>query len=143
MTVYAQWRRVMMTVSELAPARLYMNMVAPFESGKGFNRLLFPVPTRIHDLQELCAKFNEHYNTSYTLAELDPNGLKIADSIPQVDDQTGGTESLFTTACFVVGTTAGNYQQFAAIEMDDAIIAKACASIRIQFGFVRNLSDPV
>jgi len=43
----------------------------------------------------------------------------------------------------VVGTTAGNYQAYTSIEMDDAIIGEACASSGTAFGFVRNVSDPV
>jgi nucleoside phosphorylase len=112
-------------------------------NNSNFNRLLFPVPTQTSDLQALCSKFNQHYNTSYTLAELNPDELNLADSTPQIDNQTGGTDSLLTTSSFVVGTTAGNYQEYAAIEMDDAIIAKACAGTSTQFGFVRNVSDPV
>jgi nucleoside phosphorylase len=109
-----------------------------------FNRLLFRVPTQISDLQALCSKFNEHYHTSYTpLAELNPNELNLADSIPQIDNQTGGAVSLLSTSSFVVGTTAGNYQEYAAIEMDDAIIAKTCVRHSCQFEFVRNVSDPV
>src|SRR5215468_10378775 len=44
---------------------------------------------------------------------------------------------------FVVGTTAGNYEAFTAIEMDDAVIGEACAKSNTAFGFVRNISDPV
>jgi hypothetical protein len=42
-----------------------------------------------------------------------------------------------------VGTTAGAYQTYTTIEMDDAIIGEACAGSGIAFGFVRNVSDPV
>jgi nucleoside phosphorylase len=108
-----------------------------------FSRLLFSVPTTESDLQALCSKFNQHYGTSYTLTQLDPNGLNLGDATPQIADQTGGDASLLTTSTFVVGTTAGNYQAYTSIEMDDAIIGEACASSGIAFGFVRNVSDPV
>ena len=108
-----------------------------------FNQLLFPVPTKASDLQTLCSQFNQHYRTNYTLAQLDPNGLNLGDVTPQIDDQTGGEASLLTTSTFVVGTTAGNYQTYTSIEMDDAIIGEACASSGTAFGFVRNVSDPV
>ena len=108
-----------------------------------FNQLLFPVPTKASDLQTLCSQFNQHYRTNYTLAQLDPNGLNLGDVTPQIDDQTGGDASLLTTSTFVVGTTAGNYQTYTSIEMDDAIIGEACASSGTAFGFVRNVSDPV
>jgi nucleoside phosphorylase len=108
-----------------------------------FAQLLFPVPTEASDLQALCSQFNQHYGTKYTLAQLDPNGLNLGDATPQIDDQTGGGTSLLTTSTFVVGTTAGNYQTYTSIEMDDAIIGEACKTSGIPFGFVRNVSDPV
>jgi nucleoside phosphorylase len=108
-----------------------------------FRQLLFPVPTKESDLQTLSSEFNRHYGTNYTLTQLDPDGLNLGDATPQIDDQTGGNASLLTTSTFVVGTTAGNYQTFSSIEMDDAIIGEACASSGMAFGFVRNVSDPV
>lgn len=108
-----------------------------------FSQLLFPVPTKASDLQALCTQFNQHYGTSYTLAQLDPNGLNLGDSTPRIDDQTGDGASLLTTSTFVVGTTAGNYQSYTSIEMDDAIIGEACTISGTAFGFVRNVSDPV
>jgi nucleoside phosphorylase len=112
-----------------------------------FKQLLFPAPMKESDLQALCSQFNQHYrqqdHTSYTLAQLDPNGLNLGDPVPQIDDQTGGGASLLTTSTFVVGTTAGTYQNYTSIEMDDAVIGEACASSNTAFGFVRNVSDPV
>jgi hypothetical protein len=109
----------------------------------GFKQLLLPVPTKPADLSALCAKFNHHYGSNYALSELDPNGLNLADSTPQIDIQTGGVASLLTTSTFVVGTTAGNYQDYTSIERDDAVVGEACAASGTAFGFVRNLSDPV
>jgi hypothetical protein len=74
-----------------------------------FKQLLFPVPTKASDLEAFCSQFNQQYRTSYTLAQLDPNGLNLGDTVPQIDDQTGGGASLLTTSTFVVGTTAGTY----------------------------------
>jgi hypothetical protein len=108
-----------------------------------FQQLLFPVPTQMTDLQALCAQFNQYYGMSYTLTQLDPNGLNLADAIPQIDDQTGGSASQLTSPTFLVGTTAGSYQAFTSIEMDDAIVGEACTSTGTTFAFVRNLSDPV
>jgi len=108
-----------------------------------FGELLFPGPTKPSDLQRLCSQFNQHYDTSYTLSQLDPNGLNLGDGTPEIYNQTGGSASLLTTSTFVVGTTSGNYQQYAAIEMDDAVIGEACAANQTAFGFVRNVSDPV
>ena len=109
----------------------------------GFAKLLFPIPTTASDLQALCSQFNQHYGSNYPLSQLDPNGLNMGDASPQINDQTGGAVSLLTTSTFVVGTTAGTYNQYACIEMDDAIIAQACKSAGTAFGFVRNVSDPV
>ncbi|WP_031358608.1 hypothetical protein [Caballeronia sordidicola] len=108
-----------------------------------FKQLLFPVPTKTSDLQALASQFSQQYGTHYTLAQLDPNGLNLGDPTPQIDDQTGGSASLLTTSTFVVGTTAGTYQAFTSIEMDDAVIGEACKGTATQFGFVRNVSDPV
>jgi hypothetical protein len=109
----------------------------------GFLSLLFPIPTTPAGLQSLCSQVNTFYKTSYALAELDPAGLNSGDATPQINNQTGGAISLLTTPTFVVGTTAGTYQDFACIEMDDALIGKACSAAGVSFGFVRNISDPV
>lgn len=109
----------------------------------GFGQLLFPVPTTQSDLQSLCDQFNRYYKTSYSLSDLNPGNLNMGDPSPQIHDMTGSSTSLLTTSTFVVGTTSGTYQSFACIEMDDAVIGKACKSSGTPFGFVRNLSDPV
>jgi hypothetical protein len=109
----------------------------------GFGSLLFPVPTTESDLQGLCAQFNAYYGTSYSIFELDPDGLNSGDTLPKVFDETGGVGSLLTTPTFVVGTTAGTYAAYACIEMDDALIGEVCGKAGVEFGFVRNVSDPV
>ena len=68
--------------------------------------------------------------------------MNLGDPTPQIDNRTGGGASLLTASTFLVGTTAGTYQNYTAIEMDDAVIAEACADSGAAFGFVRNLSDP-
>jgi nucleoside phosphorylase len=108
-----------------------------------FNQLLSAVPTRTSDLETLRAQFNRKYGSNYTLAQLDPGGLSLGEAAPQIDNQTGGGTSLLTASTFLVGTTAGTYQSYACIEMDDAVIGEACAASRTAYGFVRNLSDPV
>jgi hypothetical protein len=109
----------------------------------GFSKLLFPVPTTASDLESLVTQFNTYYKTSYSLSDLDPDGLNSGDSSPKISDQTGGATSLLTTPTFVVGTTAGDYQKYICIEMDDAIIGEVCEAAGTSFGFVRNISDPV
>jgi nucleoside phosphorylase len=108
-----------------------------------FKQLLFPVPTKASDLQALCSLFNRQYSANFTLAQLDPGGLNRGDATPQINNQTGGAATLLTTSTFVVGTTAGTYQTYTSIEMDDAIIGEACTSSHMAFGFVRNVSAPV
>ena len=108
-----------------------------------FSRLLLPVPSNVSDLEALCEQFNTQYKTAYTLEQLDPKNLNLGDPSPLIEDQTGGAASLLTTSTFVVGTTAGTYSEFVAIEMDDAVIGEACRKSGTAFAFVRNISDPV
>lgn len=108
-----------------------------------FAKLLFPIPTTASDLQSLCTQFNQYYQTKYSLSDLDPDGLNNGDALPKIDDQTGGAASLLTTPTFVVGTTAGDYQSYVCIEMDDAIIGEVSNAAGVAFGFARNISDPV
>jgi len=125
---------------------LYENAWRPADTllaNPSFGQLLFPVPTRTGDLETLCAQFNRQYGSSYTLSQLNPDGLNLGDPSPQIDDQTGGGTSLLTASTFLVGNSAGTYQAYACIEMDDAVIGEACAASRTPYAFVRNLSDPV
>jgi len=112
-------------------------------SKAGLASLLYPIPTTEADLQALCNQFNTFHGTRYSIFDLDPNGLNSGDTLPKVVNSTGGALSLLTTPVFVVGTTAGDYSQYACIEMDDALVGKVCAAEGVDFGFVRNISDPV
>ena len=111
----------------------------------GFGPLLFAIPTTNSDLQSLCDQVNQYYGYQppYTLDQLNPGDLNMGDSSPAIDNTTGGSTSLLTTSSFVVGTTAGTYDQYAVIEMDDAVIGQVCNEKSIPFGFIRNVSDPV
>jgi hypothetical protein len=106
-----------------------------------FGDLLFPVPATSAAIAALVDQYNRYFNSNLTQAGLDPAGLNVADAQPAYYNQTGGAVSLLTTPTFVVATTAGNLADYAAIEMDDAVIAKACGA-SASFAFVRNLSDP-
>ena len=77
---------------------------------QGFAGLLLPIPTTATDLQSLCTQFNQYYNASFSLSDLDPDGLNSGDRLPGIHNQTGGATSLLTTPTFVVGTTSGDYQ---------------------------------
>jgi len=109
----------------------------------GFASLLLPVPTTESDLAGLVTQFNSYYGSSYSIFDLDPDGLNTGDTVPKFFDETGGAVSLLTTPTFVVGTTAGTYGTYACIEMDDAILGDVCKAAGVAFGFVRNVSDPV
>jgi hypothetical protein len=109
----------------------------------GFASLLLPVPTTEGDLRDLATQFNTYYGTSYSIFDLDPDGLNAGDTQPKFFDETGGGTSLLTTPTFVVGTTAGTYGTYACIEMDDAVLGEVCKAAGVAFGFVRNVSDPV
>jgi nucleoside phosphorylase len=108
-----------------------------------FKKLLFPIPTTEKDLESLASQFNSFYGTSFPLSQLNPGNLNMGDPVPVLHDQTTGTTSLLTTNTFVVATTAGNLAQFGSVEMDDAIIARTCKAAGTEFGFIRNISDPV
>jgi hypothetical protein len=109
----------------------------------GFKKLLLAIPTTGSDLQGLCDQFNQYYKTSFSLSELNVNDLNMGDASPAINNLTGAGTSLLTTDSFVVATSAGNFNSYACVEMDDAVIAQVCASHNTAFVFVRNISDPV
>lgn len=109
----------------------------------GFSKLLFPVPADKKRVEMLKDEFNAHYGTDYSLSDLDPEGLNIATSEPALNDLVPDGISLLTTSTFVVGTDDGQFKDFACIEMDDAVVGKVCKKEGVEFGFVRNISDPV
>jgi len=107
-----------------------------------FVEQLMAIPTTKTDLQSLADAFNRKNGTSYRLSELDPDNLCNGAPVPAVNNLTPAT-SLLTATTFAVANTSGNFEQFACVEMDDAIIGEACKKAGIAFGFVRNVSDPV
>lgn len=109
----------------------------------GFGEMLFPVPADRDRLERLAKQFDAHYGTDYPLAKLDPEGLNVARPEPALNDLVPGDVSLLTTASFVVGTDDGRFDEFACIEMDDAVVGEVCDRNGVAFGFVRNVSDPV
>jgi nucleoside phosphorylase len=107
-----------------------------------FSQQLMAIPTTRADLQALAQQFNGKYGTDYVLSELDPNNLCSGTPVPAASNLTPNT-SLLTATSFAVANTSGNYEQFACIEMDDAVIGEACKKAGLAFGFARNVSDPV
>src|ERR1700728_2135312 len=122
----------------------YTNPWAPVWTllgGNSFSELLFPIPTTAADLTSIGTQFNKFYSSSYSLNELNPNDLNMGASLPAVNDLTKAGTALVTTNSFVVANTSGNLANFACVEMDDAVIAKAAG--QTPFGSIRNISDPI
>lgn len=107
-----------------------------------FGNLLLPVPTTASDLKALASQFNQFCRSNYPLSELNPNNLNMGAPSPTINDLTAAGIPLLTTKSFVVGNTSGNLSNFACVEMDDAVLAKAAAD-RTSFGCIRNISDPI
>lgn len=110
---------------------------------KGFVSMLFDIPTSESDLDSLASQFNKTCGNSYTLNDLDPGGVDFGQSPPAVNDLTPRSTPLLTANSFVVGTTSGQYDGYAVIEMDDAVLWSVCQAQGVAFGSVRNVSDPV
>ncbi|WP_223787378.1 hypothetical protein [Marinicella meishanensis] len=111
-------------------------------NGSDFNRLLFTIPATTANLTLLKDQFNAKYGTDYALAELNVDDLDLPVGLPVLSNLTTSNTSLLTAATFVVGTTSGEYADYAVIEMDDAVIGRVCEAEGVAFGFVRNVSDP-
>jgi kumamolisin len=111
-------------------------------SKSGFTQLLVPIPTTGADIASIADQFNKFYNTSYPLSELDPGNLSMGDNEPALNNMTTAGTSLLTATSFVVGTTNGNLDAFACVEMDDTVIDMTCKAANVAFGSVRNISDP-
>jgi len=111
-------------------------------NGKSFGKLLFPIPTTAADLKSIVAQFNQFYSSNYTMDQLNPDNLNMGASTPAINNLTAQGTPLVTAKSFVVATTSGNLSNFACVEMDDAVIAKA-ASGKTKFGSIRNISDPI
>jgi hypothetical protein len=106
-----------------------------------FRQLLFPIPTTANDIKSIADQFNQFYNTTYPLSELNPGNLNMGASAPAINNLTTAGIPLVTAKSFVVGNTSGNLSGFACVEMDDAVIAMAAG--QTAFGSVRNISDPI
>ena len=122
----------------------------PSNERAAWDALLVDIPATEDRLQALAAAFNAHYGTDTPLHGTDPDTpsfdpLELCTPTSPValnDLVTPTNVPLLTTATFVVGTTDGQYADYAVIEMDDAVIGKVCQEKGVAFGFVRNVSDP-
>jgi nucleoside phosphorylase len=107
-----------------------------------FGEILMPIPITSAALDQLAQQLNAHEGTSYTLDQLDPLGLNRPDPQPAIRNTSGDPMGLLTASTFLVGTTDNRFDAYACIEMDDAIVAAECEKASVQYGSVRNLSDP-
>jgi hypothetical protein len=64
-------------------------------------------------------------------------------NIPVKLNDVSNQKMVLTTNSYVVATTDGSYDKYAAMEMDDAVIGMVCNANKVNFGVIRNISDPV
>jgi hypothetical protein len=108
--------------------------------------LLMQTPVTWQELNVLMEQnanrlINPDTGNTYSLDQLVNEEIQ-PDAIPPQINVLPGIPVL-TTNDYGVGNTNGNYDGFAAVEMDDAIIAMVAGQHATQFGVVRNISDPV
>ncbi len=97
---------------------------------------LITTPVTMPHLEELAKKMKGGYTLKQLINKtIEPGKIKPLANVL--------TEPVLTTNSFVIGTTSGEYKKYAAMEMDDAAIAMTCAELKVNFGVVRNISDPV
>ena len=71
------------------------------------------------------------------------NAAPKCNNLCETDEGNQPRHVIFTTDSYLVATTAGGFTGWAAMEMDDSIIAHAAVEGSTLFGFIRNISDPV
>jgi nucleoside phosphorylase len=110
------------------------------------SNLLMETPVKDKELEALIAKNawelkNPATGKLYTLDELKNKEIEPGAIPPKLNVLTG--TPVLTTNGYQVGNTSGNYDDFAAMEMDDAVIIMECNAHDTLAGVVRNISDPV
>jgi nucleoside phosphorylase len=99
------------------------------------NRLM-TAPVHMDHLQELAKKIKGGYSLNKLINdEITPGKIRPKSNPLRIP--------VLTTNAFVIGTTDGKYKQYAAMEMDDAVVGMVCDQHKTAFGVVRNISDPV
>lgn len=102
---------------------------------KDVQSLLMTTPVTMEELEYL-AKQMEGYTLSQLInKEITPGFLAPKINVLDIP--------VLTTNGYEVGNTSGNYDYFACMEMDDAVIAMISDENNQVFGIVRNISDPV
>lgn len=113
------------------------------ESIKGF---LMETPVTLSELELLREKHPSKLTdpatgAAYPLYRLINKEVQPGKIPPKINILSG--IPVLTTNGYQVGNTSGNYNEYAAMEMDDAVIAMKSDEKNIPFGVVRNISDPV
>jgi hypothetical protein len=108
--------------------------------------MLMETPVTMAELEVLRTKNEEKLKDpdtgeTYSLERLLNKEIEPGAIPPKVNLLPG--MPVLTTNGYQVGNTSGNYDYFAAMEMDDAVIGMISNEHSIPFGIVRNISDPV
>ncbi len=93
---------------------------------------------RSDNLKELK---NPDTGEAYSLKELANAEIAPGQVPPKINHLPG--VPVLTTNGYVVGNTSGNYDYFAVMEMDDAVIGMISNENKVSWGVCRNISDPV
>ena len=104
------------------------------------DKLLMETPVVTAHLQELLAKMNTKEKSNLTLAQVENKEIKPGAIPPKLNILA---TPVLTTNGYGVGNTGGNYKDYAAVEMDDAVVAMQASVAGTVFGVLRNISDPV
>jgi nucleoside phosphorylase len=102
--------------------------------------LLMQTPVATAHLQELLDKLNAKEKTNLTLNQVENKEIKPGAISPKLNIFT---VPVLTTNGYEVGNTGGNYKDYAAVEMDDAVVGMQATAGNVEFGVLRNISDPV
>jgi len=97
--------------------------------------LLLPTPVRYEDLETLAQSLAGPALGALLNAAIEPGHLS-----PRV---RAGTDPVLTNNGYDAATTAGEFARYAALEMDDAVVAMVCAEFEQPFAIARNISDPI
>lgn len=107
------------------------------------------VPLNNNELEKIYEKLIRHEVTRhYDISQIKLSDL-LNDSIdpelalhPKLNNLCD-KKPILSTNTFEVANTSGNHSKYAAQEMDDAFVAVVADYMKVPFGVVRNISDPV
>jgi len=113
---------------------------------KSINEFLMETPVTHAELEHLREThkhklIDPETKAAYPLDRLKNKEIQPDEIPPKINILPG--MPVLTTNGYQVGNTSGNYKEYAAMEMDDAVIAMTSDEKKIPFGVLRNISDPV